>query len=368
MTPSPSSAPVAGTGPRPPVEEDEGPKLELSRRGFAVFGAFVIVAAVALYFLLPQLAGLDDTWHRIEQGSPAWLALAAVLTCGMFGGYVALFRTVFERARLAWRESYQITMAALAASRLLSAGGAGGIVMQAWALRRAGLPAREVADGSVSFIVLTYLVYMAAVVVFGYALHFEVLPGNHPWALTFVPASLAVAVTAVGLSMAFVPPDLQRRVANWCEDAGRGRRLLARLARVPATISAGMRDALRRVARRDLSLAGAALFWAFQIAVLWACFRAFGDAPPVAVLIVGFFVGMLGNLLPLPGGIGGVDGGMIGAFAGFGVDFGLATVAVLAFRGFTFWLPTVPGVIAYLQLRRTVERWRREHRGRLTTA
>ena len=62
---------------------------------------------------------------------------------------------------------------------------------------------------------------------------------------------------------------------------------------------------------------------------------------------------MLGNLLPLPGGIGGVDGGMIGAFAAFGVDVGLAVVAVLTYRAFAFWLPTIPGAIAYFQLRRT---------------
>jgi uncharacterized protein (TIRG00374 family) len=66
---------------------------------------------------------------------------------------------------------------------------------------------------------------------------------------------------------------------------------------------------------------------------------------------------MLGNLLPLPGGIGGVDGGMIGVFAAFDVRFGLATVAVLVYRAFAFWLPTIPGLIAYLQLRRTVNRW-----------
>ena len=45
-----------------------------------------------------------------------------------------------------------------------------------------------------------------------------------------------------------------------------------------------------------------------------------------------YFVGMLGNLLPLPGGLGGVDGGMIGAFAAFGVDADLAVVAVLVYR------------------------------------
>ncbi len=80
------------------------------------------------------------------------------------------------------------------------------------------------------------------------------------------------------------------------------------------------------------------------------------------MIVVAYFVGMLGNMLPLPGGIGGVDGGMIGAFAAFDVDFGYATVAVLTYRAFAFWLPTVPGAIAYLQLRRTVAGWAEERR------
>ncbi len=72
---------------------------------------------------------------------------------------------------------------------------------------------------------------------------------------------------------------------------------------------------------------------------------------------------MLGNLLPLPGGLGGVEGGMIGAFAAFGVDFNLAVLAVLSYRAISFWLPTIPGAIAYFQLRRTVARWREEQSG-----
>jgi uncharacterized protein (TIRG00374 family) len=71
-----------------------------------------------------------------------------------------------------------------------------------------------------------------------------------------------------------------------------------------------------------------------------------------------YFVGMIANTLPLPGGIGGVDGGMIGAFSAFGVPVQLAVVAVLAYRVFSFWLPTIPGAIAFIQLRRTVARWR----------
>jgi uncharacterized protein (TIRG00374 family) len=359
----PSSAPVKQPNPPAHDEHDDeaAPRIELSRRAIATFALFVVLAVVGLYFLLPKLAGLNDTWHRIEQGSPAWLVLAGIFTVGMFGGYAWLFARIFDSAGLRLGESLQITMAALAASRLFSAAGAGGVVLQAWALRRAGMPARQVADRTVAFLVITYLVYTMAIAVFGYALYFGILSGAAPFAITFLPATLAVVVTALGLSMAFVPPDLQRRVADWCTQ-GRARRVLARLAQVPATISAGMRDALHRIVARDRSMVGAVLFWAFQIGVLWASFQAFGSSPPLGVLVVGFFVGMLGNLLPLPGGIGGVDGGMIGAFAALDVNFGLATVAVLTYRGLTFWLPTIPGVIAYLKLRRTVEHWRVERR------
>jgi uncharacterized protein (TIRG00374 family) len=77
-----------------------------------------------------------------------------------------------------------------------------------------------------------------------------------------------------------------------------------------------------------------------------------------------YFVGMFGNLLPLPGGLGGVEGGMIGAFAAFGVDFHLAVLAVLSYRAISFWLPTPLGGVAYLQLRRTVARWREEQGAR----
>jgi uncharacterized membrane protein YbhN (UPF0104 family) len=160
--------------------------------------------------------------------------------------------------------------------------------------------------------------------------------------------------------VALVPTDLQRRLSGFDRRAGMIGRIAKKLATAPAAGSAGVRDAAAHLRSKDPGLLGAVLFWAFQIGVLWAAFHAFGDPPPTAVLVQGFFLGMLGNLLPLPGGVGGVEGGMIGAFAAFGVDTGLAVVAVLVFRALTFWLPMVPGVIAYFQLRRTVERWRAE--------
>jgi uncharacterized protein (TIRG00374 family) len=358
-----STAPA--DAPNPPVvgadDDEHGPRLEFTTRSVLSLIAFLLVAIAALYFLLPKLAGLEDTWHRIRDGSPYWTLLALAFTFGMYGGYVAMFRGVFLRAgggRIGWRASYEITMAGLAASRIFAAGGAGGLVLQAWALRRSGMPKRRVADTTLSFLILTYFPYVVALIVCGLGLRLGVFPGEAPFTLTVVPAILAAIALAVGLAVALVPTDLQRRLDGWSRRNERFGRLAAKLANAPASASAGMRDAIAHVRSRDPALLGAFAFWGFQILVLWAAFRAFGDAPPWAVLVQAFFVGMLGNLLPLPGGVGGVEGGMIGAFAAFDVDSGLAVVAVLVFRGFTFWLPLIPGVVAYFQLRRTVEGWR----------
>ncbi len=121
-----------------------------------------------------------------------------------------------------------------------------------------------------------------------------------------------------------------------------------------------MRTALDLIRERRIGLVGALIYWGFDIAVLGFSFRAFGNVLPVAVLIMGYFLGTLGSLLPLPGGIGGVEGGMIGAFAAFGVPGGQAVVAVLAYRAISFWLPTLPGIAGYLSLRGSVKDWQAE--------
>jgi uncharacterized protein (TIRG00374 family) len=335
------------------------PRVHITRRSLAVGVLFVVSAIAFLYFVLPELADLKDTGERVGEGNRWWLAAALVFALASFGGYVMMFQGVFVRdgSRVDWRASYQITMAGLAATRLFAAGGAGGIALTAWALRRAGMPRRKVADKTLAFLILTYAVYMAALVVCGFGLYLHLLPGPGPFAITVVPALLGLAAILLALGLSRVPPDLQRRLEGFARRGGRMARIAQRLANAPAAFSAGMREALCHVREHDPALLGAIAYWGFNIAVLWACFHAFGTPPTLSVIIMGYFVGFLGNLLPLPGGIGGVDGGMIGAFAAFGVPISLIVPAVLAYRIFTFWLPTIPGAIAYFQLRRTVARW-----------
>jgi uncharacterized protein (TIRG00374 family) len=336
-------------------------RVRVTKGRLVAFGVFVVSIVAFLYFVLPKLLGLKETWNRIEHGNPWWFALAAFLEVLSFASYVALFRGVFVRdaPRIGWRESYQITMASLAATRVFAAGGAGGIALTAWALRRAGLGPRTVAARMLAFLILLYGVYMAAFVIGGLGLYLGLFPGPAPFAITVVPAIFGAVVIGLFLALAGVPADLERVVARWTSPERWHGRTARWLAATSATARTGVRMAISLVRTRDWHLLGAVGWWAFDISVLWACFHAFGNAPPKAVIVIAYFVGMLGNTLPLPGGIGGVDGGMIGAFTAFGVNAELSLVSVLAYRAFAFWLPTLPGAVAYVQLRRTVHRWRR---------
>lgn len=316
-----------------------------SRRTLAVSAATVVAAALLLYLLLPRLAGLDDTWRRLDDGDGAWLVAAAALEIASYASYVVLFHAVFARrpARLDWRDSTLITLAGVAATRLFAAGGAGGVALTAWAVRRSGVPGRVVGARVTALLVLLYGVFMVALVVGGLGLRTGVLPGRDPFGLTVVPALFGGVVIVVALTGALVPHDLAR---------DHGSRVLRWLGGAAATVGDGVREALRLAASGDVRLLGAVTWWAFDVAVLWACLHAFGGAPEPAVVVMAYFVGQLGNLLPLPGGVGGVDGAMIGALIGFGIPGGLAIAAVLSYRALAFWLPTVPGVLAYLVLLR----------------
>src|SRR6185295_19275815 len=85
---------------------------------------------------------------------------------------------------------------------------------------------------------------------------------------------------------------------------------------------------------------------------LWATFHAFGYSPDITVILMGYLIGQLGGLLPLPGGLGGIDGGLFGTLVVYGTPVGATAAAVLAYRVILFWLPLVVGLFAFLSLRR----------------
>jgi uncharacterized membrane protein YbhN (UPF0104 family) len=181
--------------------------------------------------------------------------------------------------------------------------------------------------------------------------------------LTIVPAGVAGVLLVFGLLVALIPPDLAQRVGSFAEAHGgeRSQSIVAGIAKVPAIVGEGFRFSLGLFAhprQGGLAVLGAAGYWATSIGVLWASFHAFGVHVPLAVVVQGFFLGMVANLFPLaPAGVGAVDAGMIGAFVLFGIPETTVFPAVLVFRLVAFWMPIPIGIIAFFQLRKTVGSW-----------
>jgi uncharacterized protein (TIRG00374 family) len=345
------------------VSEKE-PTLSLTRGRLLVVSGLIVALLIGLYFLIPKLAGLRQTWGHLRRGDPVLLAVGGALELLSIAGYATLFRTVFGRGvpRIDWRVSLEIPLAGIAAIRLVAAAGAGGVAVTAWALGRAGMSAPVIACRMVASLVVQYVVYLAALIVCGMGLWSGLFAGGGSFALTVVPAAFGALLIAAILSLALMPRDVEHRLRRFAERPGAAGRIASTLAKAPDALGSGVRTAIDLARHRPIGLLGAVAYWGFDIAVLGVCFHAFGASVPPAVLVVGYFLGTLGSLLPLPGGIGGVEGGMIAAFVAFGVPAGSAVIAVLAYRAISFWLPTLPGIVGYLALRSTVSKWRETDR------
>jgi len=325
----------------------------------------VAVLLVGIYFLFPKLVGLSDAMGKLDEADPVWIGIAIGFMVLSYATYIALFKAVVggDALRLTWLETYEINMAGVAATLLFSAGGAGGIALTYWALRKAGMRRRDVGRRMVAFVALHYAFYPLALILFGILLRTGVMNGADSVELTIIPAGVAGILLVLGVLLALIPPDVERRLRPFAHGE-RARQFLKNAAKVPATLGEGVRFAaglFTHPSKGGLAVLGAAGFWATSIGVLWACFHAFGVHVPLAVVVQGYFLGMVANLFPLaPAGVGAVDAGMIGAFVLFGIPEETVFPAILIFRLVSFWIPIPPGIVAFFQLRKTVQRWEEE--------
>jgi uncharacterized protein (TIRG00374 family) len=344
--------------PTPEPLPDELDTRRLRRRLQRVVALLIVIGLVA--WLAP---GLGEVRERLAAARPAWLVLAVLLEVLSCSSYVLMFRPIFC-ARMSWRTSYELGMSELAVGSLVPASGAAGLAFGAWALRKGGMPAVDIARRTVAFFVIKSAANFVAVAVLGIVMWLGVGPHVSPL-LTLLPAILAIAAM---VAVALIPALATRRTARDADAPGRWRRWLT--AAIVA-LDEGVREAGRVLRRGDWRvIAGSLGYWAFDNAVLWACFRAFGESPAITLVLMGYLLGQLGGLLPIPGGIGGIDGGLIGALIVFGLPAAVTAAAVLAYRLILFWIPLLLGAAAFAGLRKGLDNPKRpdlcDPHGRIT--
>jgi len=328
---------------------------ELSAGGFARRAGGLVLVGLVVALLISTLPGLDEVRERFAHAEPGWLVALFFLEVASCLSYVVAFRGVFC-TRLGWRFSYEIGMTEQGTNVLVPAGGVGGLALGAWALRQGGMSAERIARRSVAFFVLTSAPNFICAALFGLALATGALPGGGPLVLTWALGGLALAA----ILLVAVLPRILRGVGPEAEAAvGEGRRARAGrfVRRAAVTVADGVHDAAGLLrARQPYALFGAVGYMALDVVALAAAFAAFGSTPPFAAFVFAYVIGQLGGLIPLPGGIGGIDGGLIGALTLYGSPLSQATAAVLAYRVVQLGIPAILGSVAFVQLRRTLVR------------
>jgi uncharacterized membrane protein YbhN (UPF0104 family) len=297
-----------------------------------------LLAAFALGLLsLPTIVGLP---LAPLSGCGRWIALAAALELVSLVGFAVVFKLVFC-ARLSWRQGLPAALRGLGASTALPAGGLVGPAIGAYSRRRADASPARIARSAVAFAALTNAPSVAVLAAVGLAMGVGLLSGPHEAVLTLLPGGLSVAVLALG-SLVRVPSR-----SGTTRLTQSPRRLVRAAVATVCSLRGGVSEARALVLGGDWKLLGALAYYAFDNAVLWAAFHAYGRTPAVGVLAMGYLVGSLGAALPIPGGIGAVEGGLIGALVLYGTPAAAATAAVLLYRGVSLSLAVPLGTLAW---------------------
>ncbi|HTU85697.1 MAG TPA: lysylphosphatidylglycerol synthase transmembrane domain-containing protein [Solirubrobacteraceae bacterium] len=305
--------------------------------------------------LIVAVPGLGSIRGRLAHGNPAWLVIAASFRLLSALSYVVLFRAIFA-PKMALRLSYQIAMSEIGLNALVPAGGASGLAIGGWVLHRRGMPTEEVVQRSAQFFVFTSAFNVGAVAVLGWLGAAGILVTHGSLALSAIPALGASAVMVLAVALVPQVTKLQARQARtrahslhwWLDD-------------VAIQLGTGAQGAIDLFRKHDpRALAGGAAYLMFDIGALWAAVHAFGGHMALQPLAMAYLVGQLAGEIPVPGGLGAVDGGLIATLTLYGLPVSIATAGALAYRAIALGVPVVFGGLAAIGLTRTIRGWARD--------
>ena len=294
------------------------------RRRVLVLAALVLAGAAAIV----AVPGLRAAANRASSVHPAWLIGAVLLELASCVSFLAIFRRFFDdlpasdARRLAWIE--------MGSGALLPGGGVGSLAAGGVLLRRGGMPTRRIVEKSSGLFLLTSATNVTALVGAALLLALGLGSGPNRLLLTVLPA--AVGIGGAGLVLAIPRTGWHRN--------GRSRAL--------AAVVDGIQEAELELVRPHWRLLGAFGYLGFDIAVLGSTFAGLGHPISAPTLVVAYIIGYAANSLPVPGGIGVLEGGLVGALVLYGAPVAPATAAVLLYHTIAFWIPGMGGATAYM--------------------
>jgi uncharacterized membrane protein YbhN (UPF0104 family) len=296
----------------------------------------VVVLAALLLSLLLAVAPLRRMLGAIGHMGAGWICLAVALEIASCCSFVVVFRLFFDRVpREAGRE---LAWTVMGAGSLLPGGGVGALAVGGWLLHQAGMSRSDILRRSSALFLLTSAASVGVMIAVGGLLFTSAVSGPHD----ALRAGAPMLVGSVVIALVLAAPVAWRRSNRVSEEGWLG------------DLVGGIAAAVRSLTRPSWRLLGAIGYLVFDIGVLWATFAAAGREPPLAALVLGYIIGYLANVLPVPGGVGVLDAGLAGTLIVYGAHPSQAAVAVLVYHAIAFWIPSLGGVYAYTLVRRRI--------------
>jgi uncharacterized membrane protein YbhN (UPF0104 family) len=317
-----------------PNRTSVAPSQRRQLRSGLVSGAVLSILVGGVVLAIP---GLGAVGQRVAHARWGWVALGGGLELASCFGYVLAFQGVFHDVPR--RFGMLVAAAEQAFGAVVPVGGAGGIAAGGWLLSRAGMPLRPIAERSAVLFLLTSATNVVTLILAGAGLAVGLFMGPHNLLLSALPAGVGLAVLALFVTLAMRGP-------------AEGKSLTARALRATSGASSETLQAVQRPGWRLTT--GALAFLFCDIAVLWLTIDALGYNVPVAPLLLAYLVGYLANTLPIPGGVGVLDGGLAGALILYHVPASVALGGVLLYHTLALWIPAISGTVGFVMAHRQI--------------
>ncbi len=298
-----------------------------------VLGVAAIVAVVVIAMRGGEAREFVELLRRIR---PGWVLAATMLQAATYACEALIWIPVLSRtgSPQPFGRMFRLSIGKVFVSQAVPSGGVSGDVIVVRALARYGVPL----DASMTALVTSLFGFYAAFATCALAA-----------ALVFyMSRAISTPILAIALPFTLILVALPAVLAwlVWSGHASRRDRWkhVPGLARVLDTFGHARLDILRQ---RGLLLQSTGLQIAtflLDAGTLMVMLAALGHAAPVADVFAAFMLASAAEVVgPVPGGLGAFEGGCIVGLRAFGVSIEASLLATLLLRGFTFWIPMVPG-------------------------
>lgn len=293
----------------------------------------LVILLLLLYVVLPRIADFSTSWHAITQAHIQLVVLAAGLVFLTYCFATSVYIMLAVRGLRFW-PTLMVQGSTAFTNRLLPAGLGGLSIYVAYLRKTKHTLPQSLAIAATNNVVglIAHGLLLAIVIMIGGGSltgHWHAAIPRQWW----LYGAIAVGVLVI---ISLSVEKLRHRIVRAVSQFGR---YVISYRQHPGRLVAALLFAM--------------LITICYVGALYACARAVGLEQSYWQLFIVFTIGMAaGTATPTPGGLGGLEAGAVASLVAYGSSAATALAAVLLYRLLTYWLPIIPGVIAFLAVRR----------------